>query len=339
MSGSAVVFRTLLVVGATAIMTTNGPAQQAPPYPQENLSPWYEVEPDWPQRPAEFGTAAVPGLAVDAADNIWVFTRTKPPVQVYRPDGTFVKAWGEDIIETAHHMKIDREGHIWLADIGRHTVEKFTPEGERLLTIGTPGVAGRDQTHLNKPTDMAIAPGGDVFVTDGYGNNRVVHFDREGRYIKEWGQLGTGPDDFSLPHAIVMDSQGLLYIADRNNVRVQVYDQRGQLVDSWQHLLVPWGFWLTENDDIWVCGSSPMPWQTHPDYPDAPLGCPPKDQVIMRFKPGGKLQQLWTIPKGKDGQEQPGDLNWVHAVAMDSQGNLYAGDIIGQRVQKFVRRK
>ena len=310
-----------------------------PDYPRINLAPHYEVDPTWPQRPAHIPWGDVPGIAVDRQDQVWVFTRTNPPVQIYAADGRFVRAWGADIIDKAHHIKIDREGNVWLSDVGLHVVRKCTPEGKVLLTIGTPGQKGEGPSLLNMPTDMALAPNGDVFISDGYGNSRIAHFDRQGKFIKAWGSLGTGANHFSIPHAIVMDSRGRLYVADRNNVRVQVYDQRGRLIDSWRDVIVPWGFWLTAQDDIWVCGSSPMPWRTDPKYPTAPLGCPPKDQVFMKFSATGRLLQLWTVPKAEDGREQAGECNWLHCVALDSQGNFYAGDILGKRAQKFVRKR
>jgi DNA-binding beta-propeller fold protein YncE len=300
------------------------------------MSTWYEVDPRWPQKPDEYEWKAMPGIAVDAEDRVWVFTRSTPPVQVYDAQGRFLRAWGERDIGNAHHIKIDHEGSVWIADIGLHVVRKFAPGGELLVTLGTAGEAGDDQRHLNQPTDMAIAPNGDLFVADGYGNNRVVHYNARGEFVKQWGSLGTGDEQFSLPHAIALDSKGRLYVADRNNARVQIYSQAGELLDSWSNLIVPWGFWVTPADDIWVCGSSPMPWRDDPDYPGAPLSCPPKDQVVMRFDTTGKLHQMWTIPKGTDGEERPGDVNWIHAIAFDSVGNLYVGDIIGERAQKFL---
>ncbi len=309
-----------------------------PSYPRVDLAPWYEVDPSWPQRPAHCKWADVPGIAVDTKDQVWVFTRTNPPVQVYTASGKFVRAWGEDIVGRAHHIKIDHGGNVWVSDIGLHIVRKCTPEGKVLLTLGTPGEKGEDAKHLNLPTDMAVAPNGDIFVSDGYGNARVVQFDKNGKFIKAWGSLGTGAQNFSIPHAIEIDSKGRLYVADRNNVRVQVYDQRGKLLDSWRDVIVPWGFWLSAKDEIWVCGSSPMQWRIDLKYPTAPLGCPPKDQVLTKFNTDGKLLQLWTAPKGEDGQERPGELNWVHCLALDSKGNIYAGDIIGKRAQKFVRK-
>jgi DNA-binding beta-propeller fold protein YncE len=318
-------------------------AQPVPPpsgnadYPRVDVTPAYEVDPKWPQRPAGMPWGDVPGIAVDRQDQVWVFTRTNPPVQVFTAEGRFVRAWGEGVVSNAHHLKIDREGNVWLSDVGFHVVRKCTPEGKVLLTIGTPGKAGEAPNLLSKPTDMAIAPNGDVFISDGYGNSRVAHFDRTGKFIRAWGTLGTGREHFSLPHAVVLDSRGRVYVADRNNVRVQVFNQRGRLLDSWHDVVVPWGFWMTDRDEIWVCGSSPMTWRFDPKYPTAPLGCPPKDQLFARFNTEGKLVQLWTVPKAEDGKERPGELNWVHCLAIDSRGNIYAGDIIGKRAQKFVR--
>jgi len=157
----------------------------------------------------------MPGVAVDAQDQVWVFTRFVPPIPVYSAEGRLVHAWGADSIGSAHHIKIDREGNIWLADIGLHVVRKYSPYGDILLTIGTPGEPGNDKTHLDNPTDMAIAANGDVFVSDGYGNTRVVIFDAGGRFVRAWGQLGNGQQDFSLLYATAMDSAGRLYVADK----------------------------------------------------------------------------------------------------------------------------
>ena len=133
----------------------------------------------------------------------------------------------------------------------------------------------------------------------------------------------------------MVDSQGRLYVADRNNVRVQVFDAQGKFLAQWKNILVPWGLWISAKDEIWACGSSPMPWRET----DATLGCPPKDQLFMQFDTSGRVVQLWTVPKCADGQEKLGELNWVHGIALDSQGNIYATDITGRRAQKFVRQK
>src|SRR5262249_41466060 len=132
-----------------------------------------------------------------------------------------------------------------------------------------------------------------------------------------------------------IDSKGRLYVADRNNVRVQVFDQAGKLLDMWENILVPWGFCMTKNDELWVCGSSPMQWRSTDTTP----GRPPKDQVFMKFNPNGQLRPLWTVAKTADGLARPGECSWVHAIAADSKGSLYVGDIIGKRAQKFVMQK
>ncbi len=305
---------------------------QEPTWPHVDLATTYEVDPTWPQKPKDFVWGHMPGVAVDEEDNVYIFTRSNPPVQVYNANGKFLRAWGSETIGKAHHIKIDHQGYVWISDIDNHVVQKYTPKGKLLLTIGTKGKAGRDKTHLNKPTDMVVAPNGDVFVSDGYGNARVVHFDKNGKYINEWGELGHKPGQFSIPHAIAMDSKGHIFVADRNNVRIQVFDQRGELLDVWNNLITPWGFWVTKNDEIWVCGSSPMQWRKT----DNALGCPPKDQIFMKFNSEGRVLQLFTLPKGLDGLERPGEVNWVHAMAVDSRGNIYVGDIIGRRAQKFV---
>lgn len=305
-------------------------------YPRVNVALHFEVEADWPRKPADYYWGAVPGITVDKKDHVYVFTRATPPVQVYdAKSGKLLRTWGDKEIAKAHHIRIDKDGHVWTTDIEHHTVQKFTPEGKLLLTIGEKGKSGRDQTRMYMPTDVAVAPNGDVYVSDGYGNARVVHFDSEGKFVNEWGELGSSPGQFSIPHSLGVDSKGRVYVADRNNARVQVFDAKGKLLDVWNNLIVPWGVWVTPQDDIWVCGSSPMQWRAS----DTNLGCPPKDQIFMKFSPEGRVLQLFTVPKGLDGLERPGEVNWVHAIAFDSQGNMFLGDIIGKRAQKFVLRQ
>ena len=320
----------IVLTSAHAIGAENLPTRESP---KVNVATWYKVDPNWPQRPAGVEWGQTTGLAVDDKDQIWVHTRANPPVQVYDAAGKYVRGWGEGIIGSAHYLKIGPQGNIWMADVKDHVVRQFTPEGKLLKTLGTPGEPGDDERHLSRPTDMAITPDGQVFVSDGYGNSRVVHFDRKGKFVKAWGKAGTGPGEFNLVHGIVVDSNGRLYVADRSNVRIQVFDQSGKFIEQWLNLLVPWGLTITKDDEIWTCGSSPM---AHEET-DAMLGCPPKDQVFMKLSTTGKLLQLWTVPKGEDGQEQPGEVNWLHAIAVDSKGNIYTCDIRGQKVQKFVR--
>jgi hypothetical protein len=309
-------------------------AKQAarPSYPRVNLATGYEVVVSWPAPPKDLAWGAVAGIAIGSADHVWTFNRATVPVQVYTPGGELVRSWGKGQFREPHQVRIDQRGNVWLVDSGLHVVRKYTPEGTLLLTLGTPGEAGDDTTHFNRPTDVALAPGGDLFVTDGYGNNRVVHFDQAGHFVRSWGSLGTAPGQFSLPHSIALDSRGRLFVADRNNARVQVFDQTGRFLDEWHDLLVPWHIVVSAQDEIYVCGSSPMRWPRLP-IPGLLVGIPPKDQLIMVFTPDGRVTRLWTFPKGQGS----GELDWVHGLAVDRVGNLYLGDIQGRRAQKFLR--
>lgn len=293
------------------------------------------VDPTWPQRPESFTWGAMSGITVDAHDQVYLFNRSQPTVQVYRADGTLVRTWSTANPSGTHHIKLDPEGNVWLADFRSHVVEKHSPDGKLLLTLGEANKPGCDDRLFNGPTDVAFLPNGDAFISDGYGNRRVAHFDREGRFVKAWGEEGTGPGQFALPHAIAIDSKSRLYVADRNNGRIQVFTPQGDLLAVWDDLIMPWGLAVTGNDEIWVCGSS----RVRQPGGQGLVVSPPPDQLLVKLGPDGKVRlriPLDTIaaPPGK-----PGEVDWVHAIAVDSQGNLYLGDIQGKRAQKFYLRK
>jgi DNA-binding beta-propeller fold protein YncE len=303
-----------------------------PSYPRINLAAGYEVDRSWPSRPKEIVWGAMAGIAVGPSEQVWTFNRGTIPVQVYTANGKLVRTWGEGQFQEPHQVRIDRDGNVWLVDSGLHVVRKYTPDGKLLLTLGTKGEPGEDFAHFNRPTDVAVTSRGDIFVADGYGNNRIVHYDAQGQFLKAWGELGVGQGMFSIPHSIAIDSTGRLYVADRNNARVQVFNQAGQFLAEWRDLMVPWHIVVAENDEIHVCGSSPMRWPKLV-IPGLIVGIPPKDQLVMVFTPDGRVKRLWTFPKG----QRPGELDWVHALAVDRHGNLYLGDIQGRRAQKFLR--
>ncbi len=168
---------TLLLVGLVA--SESSLFAQNPGFAKEPVIIEYDLDPAWPQYPENFSRkGGVSGLAVDNKNQVWFFRRGSNPIQVYAADGTFVRTWGEDQFITPHHLRIDHEGHIWVTDLGLHVVQKFTPEGDLLLTLGVRGEKGEDEMHFNMPTDVAITKSGDIFVTDGYGNRRIVHFDK-----------------------------------------------------------------------------------------------------------------------------------------------------------------
>lgn len=315
----------------------------AEPYPNYAIDPVvieYDVDPSWPKQPdsvAPFGWVA--GIAIDTQGHIWVFNRGEDPVQVYTTGGDFVRTWGKGDFSDPHQIRIGPDGNIWVSDFGLNVVQKYTPEGELLLTLGVRGERGSDETHFNMPTDMAVTPAGDIFVTDGYGNRRVVHFDKDGRFVKAWGEYGTGPGQFVLPHAIVVDPKGRLYVADRNSGRIMVFNQEGEQLAVWSNLIMPWGLSVNPDGELWVCGSSPHWWVRDGHAPEY------KDQFFMRFTPEGLVKQVWAVPLGDIGPDKNnpdtshlkhGETVGVHCIVQDIEGNLYAGDIYGQRAQKFV---
>ncbi|WP_197440178.1 peptidyl-alpha-hydroxyglycine alpha-amidating lyase family protein [Polystyrenella longa] len=307
---------------------------QYPGFAEEPLITEYDIDESWPKRPdnlAKFGW--VSGMAQDKEENIWLFNKGDDPVQCYTPDGEFVRTWGAGDFKDPHHIRIDDEGSIWVADFGLHIVQKYTPEGKLLMELGEKNVKGEDKTHFNMPTDMVIGPNGDIFVTDGYGNRRIVHFDKNGQYIKEWGSYGTGRGQFVLPHAIVMDKDGKLYVADRNSGRVMIFNQDGELLDEWSNIIMPWGMSINAAGDLWICGSSPHWWKRKGAYPEF------KDQMFVRFNTNGRLEQVWTIPLGDRNNREsikPGAAVGVHCIVEDKNGNLYVGDIYDEKAMKFV---
>jgi len=305
-------------------------------YPKVNLAVGYEVDPDWPQKPPEIAWRYMTGVAVDSEGQVWTLNALDPPVQVYDKSGTLIRTWGDGLFKGPHYLRIDHEGNIWIADYIRHVVRKFTPHGEALLTLGTMDEAGDDETHFDRPTDMAISPHGDVFVTDGYGNNRIVHCDARGRFVKTWGKLGVDAGDLSQPHSIAMDSLGRLYVAERNNARIQVFDQEGNSLAQWPHLINPWGISISPEDEIYVCGSAPARWTERGN-----LGNPPTDQLLLKLDTTGRVLELSVFPMVQDGKMEAGRLDWVHGIAVDSEGNLYLSDVAdnspAHRVQKFSR--
>lgn len=301
------------------------------PYPRVNLAVGYDVDPKWPAL-RDHAWGAMAGIALDATGQIWLFNRGDLPVQVFTAAGKLVRTWGRGHFREPHQVRVDGQGNVWLVDSGLHVVRKYTPDGKLLLALGTVAEPGEDSGHFNRPTDVAVTREGEIFVADGYGNNRIVHFDKDGRFVKTWGSLGSRRGMFSLPHSIAADSHGRLYVADRNNARIEVFDQAGRALDEWRDLMVPWHIVVTEQDEIYVCGSSPMRWPKLP-IPGLLVGIPPKDQLVMVFVGDGRVKRLWSFPKGRE----VGEVDWVHGLAVDRQGNLYLGDIQGRRAQRFLR--
>ncbi len=310
------------------------PAAPAHPYPRVDDTLGYKADPSWPKEKPPGGewTSFMSSVAIGPDGNVWTFNRGKIPVQVYTQDGRLVKYWGQGgLFKNPHTIRFDNAGNLWIADTGTQTVRKFTADGKVLMTIGTPDQPGEDETHMNQPNDVAVAPNGDLYISDGYGNNRVVVFDKNGKFVRAWGKLGQGQGEFSQPHSLVLDSKGRVYVADRNNSRIQVFDPKGKFLAEWRNIITPWALAITKTDEIYVCGSSPMLWEEIP-HDQSYLATPPKDQLFMKLDTEGRLKQLWAFPKG----DEPGQLDWAHSIAVAPDGSIYFGEVMGKRAQKFV---
>lgn len=266
----------------------------------------YRLVEDWAQLPPGQQFGGVSGVDIDPKGVLYAFRRDAGNIWTLDPTGKFVREWGPGIAKRTHSIRVDRDGFIWTTDSAGHTVKKFRADGTLVMTLGKYDVAGDGPDTFNQPTDVCVTVNGDFFVTDGYGNSRVVKFNKEGTYIKEWGTKGTGPGQFNLPHAIVQDSRGRLIVADRTNKRLQVFDTDGKFLEQWTHLGVPYGLYITKSDML-VVG----------DFESA--------KIFIADARTAKL--LDTI----DGTPN------VHAVAVDPAGNIYAASNSKFYLKKFIR--
>jgi DNA-binding beta-propeller fold protein YncE len=224
----------------------------------------------------------------------------------------------------AHGINVGPDGNLWITDGGTgwwptpdpipgkgHVVLKFSPEGELLTTLGGQGEPGEDREHFNGPTDIAFAPNGDFYVTDGYGNSRVVKFSKNGEYLLAWGRKGTAEGEFNLPHAVEVDSDGQVYVADRENLRVQVFDANGRFLAQWKHTGRPIGLALSPDGHIFVA--------------DANGG-----RIIKLDRSGTVIGEF-----GKPGDDT-GQMGGVHHIAVDGTKGLYTAELGALRFQKFL---
>ena len=269
-----------LAILALAAITLPGAGQQPAPNPYGPGEPWGEL----PAGRAWGSTSAIfPHRAADGTltGKIWVAERCGgshcrgsdlDPILLFEADGSLVRSFGAGLFIWPHGIHVDRRGNVWVADavdtnceLGRengkgHQVHKFSPEGELLLSLGTAGQAGKADDLFSCPSDVLVSPAGDIYVADGHnhghgGNNRIVRFDPDGRFVAAWGKAGDGPGEFRGLHALAMDSQGRIFAGDRANQRIQILDRDGQHLATWTQFGSPSGIYIDENDRIYVADS------------------------------------------------------------------------------------
>ena len=329
-------------------LTAGVAAQQAGP--RNDLPQPYRTTRDWGELPAGMKWPAVTAVEPAPDGSIYVVARcfenscagrSEPPILKYNKDGKLLAAFGQNMFVFPHGATVDREGNLWVTDArggdGKgHQVFKFSPTGKVLMTLGKAGMAGSAPDLFDQPTDVVIAPNGDIFVTDSHRttngppgrNNRVVRFTRNGTFVKEWGKKGSGPGQLSEPHTIAIDSRGRLFVGDRENNRIQIFDQDGKLIDQWRQFGRPSGIFITRDDTIYVADSESGGRDTG-----------------ARELPG--IRKGIRIGSARTGAvtafiEDMEPLAVEHAgaegVGVDADGNVYGGVVRRQMLERHVRK-
>ena len=293
----------------------------------------YVVVEGWEQLPAVFTHRDCVGVGVDSQDNVYLFTRDQPRVIVYNRDGAFLRSWGEGFFtERTHGLTVGPDDTLYCVDEGSQCVYQLTPHGELLQTIGTKGVASdtgydgrsiesiRGGPPFNRPTNLAVAPSGDLYVTDGYGNCKVHRFSSTGTLLQSWGEPGTGPGQFYLPHGIRVTADGRVLVADRENDRIQIFSPDGEYLDQWTDVQRPTNIALDGEGGVYV---SELWWrigQRSMVHGEVTADQPGRVSV---FDAGGRVLARWGGPE----RAAAGQFIAPHDICVDSHGDLYVAEV------------
>ncbi len=325
----------LVSLSGVALAQSAAPTNAAP-------NPYQSIT-DWAKLPAGRTMGAAAGVAIDPdGKSVWVaercavnscFGSTLDPIMKFDANGNMVRSFGGGMFIFPHGIWVDRQGNVWVTDgQGReakgHVVIKFSPTGRELMRLGAAGVAGNNPYNFNMPSSVLVAPNGDIFIGDGHGgnsNNRILKFDRTGKYIKEWGVKGTGPGEFDGPHTMAMDSAGRLFIGNRNNNRIDIFDQDGKFVTSWSQFSRPSGVWIDSNDMIYVADSeSESVSKNHDGW---------KRGIRIGNAKTGELTGF--IP---DPVATATGTSAAEGVAVDKDGIIYGAEVGPRRLMRYVKR-
>ncbi len=294
----------------------------------------YEVVPDWPKIPPEWTWNEAAAAATDSAGRVFVFNRGDHPVAILDDDGSVLSHWGEGVFQRAHGITIGDDDSVYCVDDADHTVKKFSPDGTLLMTLGQAGRSSqtgattldfrtiqRSSGPFNFPTNLALAASGEIFVADGYGNARIHRFSPEGEFIKSWGEPGGEPGQFRIPHGVHFDSEGLLYVADRENSRIQRFTQDGEFVDEWTDVARPCDVYIDADDTVFVAelGYQAGIWPGWPAPDPAAVG----GRVTVFNRNGEALARFG----GGKNPSAPGDFFAPHDIWVDRGGAVYVSEV------------
>jgi DNA-binding beta-propeller fold protein YncE len=281
----------------------------------------YRVVENWAKPPAGWEFMDVASVGVDSRDQVYVFNRGEHPMMVFDREGNFLRSWGEGLFERAHGLHIDAHDQLYCTDDGDHTVRKCTPEGKVLLTIGLPGKPAPFMSGepFHRCTHTALSPKGEIYVSDGYGNARVHKYSPDGKLLMSWGEPGTDPGQFNIVHNIVTDADGWVYVADRENHRVQVFDGNGRYEAQWNNLHRPCGLYCWHGKrPTFIVG------ELGPGMP-VNLKVPNLGPRLSLVDAKGKLIARLG---GKEGPGlEPGKFLAPHGLAVDRSGAIYVGEV------------
>lgn len=321
--------RSIGLAVAVVLLTCGSAAAQRPSdpsllVPQTAPELDYVAVPGFLKLPPGTTMGAPASVAFDPSGHMWVLTRGAQPLFEFDTGGAFVRAFGEDLHFTrTHGLRFDRDGNIWVSDVGAHIVVKLNPQGQVLLTLGVRGEAGAwddgsGSRRLNQPNDVAFGRSGEVFVVQGHtpgpaGDARVLKFDRAGRFIKSWGGKGKEPGKFEVAHGIALDATGLLWVADRENQRIQIFDADGGFVRQVKYAGLPCALEIGRDAIYMVNGFAGQ---------------------ILRLDLNGNV----LAATGKPGTG-PGEFGEAHFITVGPGGDLFVADSVNGTLQKFVKKK
>ena len=334
----------IVVVSAALLFTGIATAQNHAPNPYKTVAGWGKL----PEGRTWGSTSAI--YPTRDGKHIWVGERCGTnvcvgsdldPILLFDLEGNLVRSFGAGLIAWPHGLHVDADDNVWVADaVGYapvpegwgHLVYKFSPQGEVLMVLGKKGVAGAGKDTFRKPNDVVVAPNGDIFVADGHGsapdepvNNRIVKFSADGTYLMEWGIAGGDREEMDEPHGLAMDSQGRIFVADRQNSRIQIYDQQGKHLASWTQFGRPSGVFIDGNDMLYSADSESNARRNGGWKRGIRIGSA-KDGFVTAFIPDPEPDQDNSGTSGAEG------------VAVDAMGNVYGAEVGPKGVKKYIRK-